>query len=226
MLIPTNVGGIGKTKVFPQVAATATSEEETIGNPQTITIPSGVQFGDLLIVALVFIPASGDVTASTPSGWTILTSQEEGKNFTVYYKTSNGTETTVDVTTSVSTLSAHNAIRIAKNTWTGTPEGTTAFGTDAAPNPPSETASWGSDKNLFIALGSHFKNSNVTIDSAPTNYTGFVTINADHDDSDSDANQAMSFRELEADSDDPGLFSVSSTSSSFWWASTLVIQGR
>lgn len=78
----------------------------TIGNGSdpTVGVPSGVQSGDLLIIAI----SSGGAT-STPSGWTLAASQISSGPLTyVFYKTAGASESSVTLNNS----SAGNATAV------------------------------------------------------------------------------------------------------------------
>ena len=207
---------------FP-LYVTNTSEEEGFVATQGVDMPSGVVSGDLLLIAMTFASTGAPPTATTPSGWTAVTSID---NYAVFYKVSDGGEgASVTVTTSKDAIGAHNAVRIKKDTFQGTPEETHATGSNASPNPPSETASWGSANNLWIAFGSNFKVGDTAMTGFPSGFTDGVSINMDHDSGDSEINQGVAFLWEITDAKDPGTFTVTNTSGNLWWASTVVVQG-
>ncbi len=131
-------------------------------------MPSNIITGDLLIMVLK-IGSTG--TATTPTGWTLLSSRSSTGNSYIYYKISDGTESaTVNVT--VSTAHA-SAITYRISNYEGTPEA--SFAATNVNDPPSLTTSWSSTKNLFIAACTT-RQSNNAFTAAPTNYSNLKTI--------------------------------------------------
>jgi len=88
----------------------------------------------------------------------------------IRYKISDGLEgASMSITSSASEQSSHATYRI--NAWHGTtpPEINTAAASTTTPDPPSVTASWGSDDNLWIA-GTGYNDGRTVVSSYPTNY--------------------------------------------------------
>lgn len=191
-----------------------------------VDMPATVNSGDLLIILIAarFNSAEFD----TPSGWTLLNSLHNNVvEFAIYAKDAAGTEGggTVDVTSTSSVAAAAQTYRISG--WGGTLatdvdiSGTLATGASTAPNPASVTAGWGSHaQNLFIACGGA-GDDDETWNAAPTNYTNLISttsgggINAS-------GSVGSARRTLEADTDDPGTFTISASES--WVAGTIVVK--
>ncbi len=71
--------------------------ENKSGTTHTVTFSSTPTSGNLLLVAFTSANASSDIT-SRPSGWTILRETSSGDfAYALYYKVSDGTETTATV---------------------------------------------------------------------------------------------------------------------------------
>lgn len=61
----------------------------------TITAPTGIALGDLLIAAICGVMVTtpdGDITLTAPSGWTQLIIEQTNGNYYVYYKIATSTE--------------------------------------------------------------------------------------------------------------------------------------
>ena len=214
------------TRDFPTVETTATYDDgEDSYDTRNVTLPSGIASGDLLVMFCNTVSAwSGGI--SVPSGWTALYtsvfSGESGDKVRCFYKTATGSEgSTVAVATPDWTRMSAVTFRISGWDSGEAPEaGTPAVNSGStAPNPPSLTPSWGSDKTLWLAVSHSSAGSSV---SYPTNYSGGVTAysgvdNAYH------ARTAVAVRELEATSEDPGAFTLGSSAT--WVANTVAVLG-
>lgn len=141
---------------FPQVAGLGAwySSGDVDVTTAPVAYPTGIVAGHLLM-NLVF--ADGDTTTlSMGGGFTKLNETNHSASsvqMAVFYKNAAGTESgTEDVT--ISGTGEHLTARMLRITGWDTaqaPEITTAEGTGTTPDPPSETASWGSADNLWIA---------------------------------------------------------------------------
>lgn len=180
---------------FPQVAAHATSNRESISASHAVTLPAGVTPGDLLI-AIVRLGGSG--TLLTPaSGWTAAVNQT---NLLIMHRVANGSEgETVTVTSSGQRFFAAISLRI-----TGASEGPTAAGALGVTS-PLVTAGWGEADNLFMAVSS---TRNTGVLTPPASYDGVVTSSTGGGQA---AELAVAFRELTAASDTPGEWAFSGT---------------
>jgi hypothetical protein len=160
-----------------------------------------------------------------PSGWsTLYATPFDGGSINCcacFYKTATGSEgSTVEMALTWSRLSAVT-YRISGWDTGETPEaGTPAKNSGStAPNPPSLTPSWGSDKTLWLVASHSSAGSSV---SYPTNYSNGVTgysgiDNAYH------VRTAGAERTLEATSEDPGAFTLGSSAT--WVANTVAVLG-
>jgi len=197
---------------FPQVAA-VTGGYDTSGTSHTVNLPSGIVAGNLLLV--FFCAGEGSSpTITFPDGWTELFQTPNYINCTIggWYRVADGTEeSTITVTTSSSEYSAHTSYRITG--YAGVPEcGNSTGGQSTKPNPPSLTPSWGAMDTLWFAVTG--VENNYDVSSYPTNYTDGrldgVVIRV-----------ATCRRELNASSEDPGVFTFSD--SVYWVANTVAI---
>jgi hypothetical protein len=214
---------------FPQVASTSAGDSGANATTHTITLPSGYNTaGDLL---LVFFASDGAVTASvtTPaSGWSSVYGPVYGNSSTntvvgyLFWRVADGGESsTITITTSASEGTAYACYRV-----TGHDVPTTAIeatthnttGASTAPNPPSETASWGSDDNLWIAA--YWWDGNITHTSFPANYTS----NQLHDRwaNTGSGSIAIASDEVATATEDPGAGAISGSDQ--WASATVVIR--
>lgn len=207
--------------VFPTVEATQGSADDDGDTTLVVDLPTGITAGELLIVH-VACDCWGGQTLSTPGGWTEIlgTVVSDLRSYT-YTKTASGSEgSTLNITVSgASALFSQVSMRISG--WTGTPTAAETTGSLSALNPPNVTASWGSDNNLFIALGSaqNSTDSSFVITAAPTNYSSLVV-----GDTTITAAAGAAFRELTSASDNPGTMAYSGGSPNEWIGSTIVVQ--
>ncbi len=212
-----------RTPKFPKVSgfnSSKVTDEKTTFN---ITLPSGVEKDDLLLIAQTFVGVSAGATATVPAGWTAVTDID---NYMAVYRVSDGSEgSSVAFTYDIASITVANSVRIGRNTYIGNPEETHNTGSNGLPDPPSHTASWGALNNLWIAFGSNFRNAQLTIDGIPSGFTNGTNLNSDHDHTASDLNQASAQKEDAVATLNPGTFAASSTSSTTDWSSTFVIRG-
>jgi len=213
---------------FPVVQTTATSEETSTTNTHTVSLPSGIQAGDVLIFVFFGNAPSGNPSMSSwpPSGWTSLTSKDDNNVddcYAVAYKVASGSEgSTVTVETSGfpgNCFSLHQSYRLSSCMGDVELTDTSQFDDDATPDPPSESVSWGTDYDTLWLAG--FVGAEVatrTISSYPTNYDNeYFQTGEDH------SHVATARRELTAASEDPGVYTLSDIVDG--WAFTIGIQG-
>ena len=150
---------------FPVVAGTATSNANGNVTTQTVSLPSGVVTGDLLIVIMGFRDRTFTTTTVTfPSGWTELVTRTAGTaQGIVFYKVATATEagaSSISVaaapTGGTGARCAHVVYRIQNGTYTGAPQAsfinaTTMVASASNPNPPSLTPTGG---NRLFSLDS------------------------------------------------------------------------
>jgi hypothetical protein len=212
---------------FPQVAATNSGNSGANATTHTVNLPSGISAGDLLVI---FWSNDGTATASitTPaSGWTTLVDALDANASTptthlyVWYRVADGGEgSTITVTTTAGEGSAYTAYRITgHNVPTDPPEYTGANPASSAnPNPPSETASWGSADNLWIV--GYGWDANVAHNAYPANYTSNQLTSRWANTGGSGI--ASATREVATATEDPGTATLASSEQ--WAAVTVVIR--
>jgi cellulose synthase/poly-beta-1,6-N-acetylglucosamine synthase-like glycosyltransferase len=206
---------------YPSVQTTATSATTTAGTSHTLTLPTGIQSGDLLIAMLSGFIGSGStaVDISWPSGWTEFFEQDASTS-TLHlavagaYRQADGTEgTSITVTTNVSVLAAHNAYRItgAADPSVRPPEAASVGYTDTATNidPPSLSPTGGAKDYLWLAVAAWRRTGRVA-STDPTNYTNAIEASSAGGASGTKLRSLR--RQLNASSEDPSQFTLDLTS--------------
>jgi len=212
------------TTVFPQVASTNISAQNNRTTSHTVILPSGIQQNDLLLV-FVTSPSSDNRTFTFPSGWTVLYNHNNsGLRSALIYKIAGSSEgSTIQFTTSGVSRTAHVSYCISAGTYVGVPVvGTMATSTGStSPNPPNLISGFGNVKTLWIAA----THSNMAfVSQRPTNYSNLFSIrNEGSTSAEHNAAIGTARRELEAASQDPGAFTLST--SARWSANTIAIRG-
>jgi hypothetical protein len=191
---------------FPQVASVTETTFTTNAVNHLVAMPATVNAGDLL---LVLFATDGAPTITTPSGWDQLLHTNNGSvRATAYTKVAIGTEggTTVDFVSSAGEEAAAQVYRI--TAWYGSLDGveraTSATGTSANPNPPTDSPSWGAADTLWLAVYFAPDGNNVT--AYPANYTNGLNTESGNDTE--AASMGSARRELNAAAEDPGAFTI------------------
>lgn len=208
---------------FPVLESTTTSATNAPGTSHSILLDDLDEAGELLVAWLMF---NSDTTITGMTGWTVLSSNTASPGRSACYaKIASGSEgASISATTSTSQAGAFLVQRISNNKG-GLVAGTdytiavAAAATTANPNPPSVTAGWGSDDNLFIAACA-VRGDNDTVTGYPTNYgsgTQKVTTNGGG----GGATIGAAVRQYSSATDDPDTFTLSA--SEYGRAYTLVI---
>ena len=203
---------------FPVVNSISTSQEIVNTLTHTVLLPPTIASGDFIII---FAGVDGSSsTAIPPTGFTEIQDVPRLKIFT---KVADGTEGGTNVTFSTSTSEQSSHACYAGDTWNGNiadiEASAAAFAIDAAPDPSSVTASWGSDDNLFIASFGGARGDR-TLNSYPTNYTNNQIFNANG--TGTGATISLASREVVGATEDPGAWSISTSLP--WEASTVVVR--
>lgn len=206
---------------FPTLAATNTSNENTNVTSHTVNLPSGIGAGNLIIVIFV---VDGVPVITFPAGdWTALYSVDgpasSVRNEAVY-READGTEGgTITVTTDTAQRSAHVSARFTgmEDPDTQAPEAASVGGgTDANPDPPSLTPTSGAKDYLYLAIAG-YDDGTQTVTAYPTSYDdNQLNPRADHA---GGVGAGFAKRELNADSDDPGTYTISGAE---WWTAATV----
>lgn len=198
--------------IFPEVRSTAAgSGGSTSATSHNAGLPSSYNSGDLLILIMAAqINASG--AWNTPSGWTSFLTGFNGNSqghVRAVYKTASGSEgSTVTITNAAATRASWNSYAIYNHDSGQAPtsQASPDSGASTTADPPSLTPSWGSYKNLWIALVSSKESNTPSVN--PTSYgnaiTGTVTAT-------NGPTLHSVRRQLEASSDDPSAFTIGSS---------------
>ena len=201
---------------FPFVRNATNSQTTADATTHTVTLATGAEVGDLLVVAVVF---DGTPTVTWPAGWTQLQANAATITRQIRYRWADGTEpATLTLTTSASEEMQARAFVIGDPHPTAAPEVAVTSGTSTAPNPPSLTASWGAKDTLWAALA--FVDEAVTTSAYPTNYAD--NQNSANSGGASGVTLAVATRNLNAATEDPGAFTISA--SKLWAAWTVAFR--
>lgn len=191
------------------------------GTSHTVNLPTPISSGQLL---LAFFCVDSVETTTWPTGgdaWTKIVDDVGSQQTTaVAYRIADGTEGgSIEVTTPGSEISNHVTHRYTN--WHGTtpPEASSATGSNSSPNPPSVTASWGSEDNFFIA-GCGYNDGRTTVSTYPTNYAS--NQHNEQDGAAGGTGVGIATDEVASDNQDPGTYSLSSSEA--WTAFTVVIR--
>ena len=207
---------------FGNTANYTTSTTSTTSH--VVSLPTGYAAGDLLLI--MFVVHSS--TATTPSGWTLVDTNgvnSNSDNAYIFAKLATGSEgSSVTITTSASNLASGISVAItgARSSLTGMIEfaklATTS--TSLTPNPPSLTPTWGSARNIWIAVA-FSQDGNYTFSSYPTNYTDKQAIQQTGGFPGNSV--IMAGRILSASTEDPGVFTTTANAR-VWTTYTLAIR--
>jgi len=205
---------------FPTIAATVTSQEPDNTLNHTVSLPAGIQSGDLLIV-LFSVDAGPTITfPNEGTDWIVLKDLNSGANrIKVCYRDADGGEgASITVTTNTIQQSAHCAYRITGHSTSQAPECSTGVtGATANPDPDSLTPTGGAKDYLWIAL--YGSDRDRTTDGYPTNYNlSQITIVSTGV---GGATAAMCARNLNASVEDPDTFTISASDQ--WCAATVAV---
>ncbi len=220
---------------YPQTTLATSSYDASIPNVnRTVSLPSGVEAGDLLLVLFSVDGNNTPVTWPTNGGtWTVISQVPPSylsttNTLVIAYKIATSVEAgapSINVITSDEDPSAHHAFRIDKGTFYSSGPyiqiSPRSNSNSTAPNSDPLTASWGAAKNLWFTVFS--RNTAGPTGSYPTNYiigptTTQVGVSTDGQ------SLASARREWESsDNQDPASFGISPNDA--WVAYTIVIRG-
>jgi hypothetical protein len=136
------------------VEGTPQSAALTFGTTHSVTLPSGIVTGELLLLAFA---NDGDATA-TATGWTeaVSAGSESAVRLTVLKRIADGSEgAAVSVTTSASERNAFRVYRISRPSGglsLSSVEGAITTGSGTSADPPSLTPTWGTQQTLWFAF--------------------------------------------------------------------------
>ena len=202
---------------FPQVAAVNGGSNTVESLNHTVNLPAGIVAGNLL---LVFFVSDQVPTITFPGGWTQLfqVANSTYVKFGAWYRIADGGEGgTITVTTSDAQMTAHTSYRITG--YSGLPEvGVSATGASVSPNSPNLAPSWGALDTLWFAIEGN-DDGTTLVSGWPAGYG-----NQRNDKALNSAGAAVGScrRELNAASQDPGVFTIDA--SERWIANTVAVK--
>ncbi|QQS39311.1 DUF2341 domain-containing protein [Candidatus Woesebacteria bacterium] len=202
---PTEEGASPET--YPIVQATNISATtSTSATTHTVSLPSGISSGDLLVI---FFRTGATSTTHTLSGWNTLSTRDSTGRTTIFWKTAAGSEgATVDITTAAGRASAHNSYRITGHDTSDPIDG--VFASTNTLDPASLDPGWGSSKILWLAMANTRRTDNTL--TAPTDYLSIITAeSAASNTSTNHVRLSSAQREYEASSENPGAFGSTGT---------------
>ena len=215
----TFVEGGGSSTVVVEDTATST-EDAGKTTSHTVSLPSNISLGDLLIVVFSLGGGNGG-TVSWPGGWTEIAEIDNSGSIklAVAYRQADGDEDpTITVTSTEQERSSHTSYRITghDDPATQAPElSTGATGDSTAPDPDSLTPTGGSKAYLWLAVHAHSQI--VTTSGFPTNYSNGISAQG----ASAGTGVGSAERELTGSSEDPGVFTISGTVK--WAAATVAV---
>ena len=200
--------GLGGRK-RPLIASFTTAAQNDVDG-YTITKPSGVASGDLLVIAAC-MPSANAIVA--PSGFTALTDQIQGVfpaiSLHTWYRRANGSEGaswTGDLPGSAIDFCAI-ALRITDDDTGDTPEGTdVGQSSGTAPDPPSISPSWGAGAQSLIMAFTARNSGGVSVSAYPAGYDeNQISVASSGS---FPVGLALATRNLVAASEDPGAYTL------------------
>jgi hypothetical protein len=188
---------------FPTIQ-TQSSGGDTAGTSHTVTLPSGIQTGDYLLIVFT---SAGNGAATIPAGWTSAWNDTDfnAVRHVGCWRVADGSEgSSVSFTTANSVVSSYVAYRISDaDTATAPAVGGKTLVSGSSANPSSLTSGFGAVDTLWIALVQW--NAAQTVSSYPTNYSGGTTGSS----STGNVRTGVAYRQLNASSEDAGAFTMS-----------------
>lgn len=193
-------GLMGSVEDFPVIEGTSAFIAIGTASSHNVPLPSGVQSGDLVLIALC-TGSSNNPIASTPADWTSIghtaTAPAPSQvRVQVFCRVASGALSQVSIELSVSANIVAVIYRI--SSFTGLPEVKRHFGLDG----PILSPSWGAKKTLWMPMIGYSSTSSSPW-TPPPNYTDPLRAHS------SDYNRGIvsSVRFLKASSEDSGAYS-------------------
>ena len=201
---------------FPVVQSTSQNSLSG-GSTHVISMPSGIQVGDLL---LVFFGTDGDNTIIDSQTFTVLDQQSNNTAAfgAVLYKIATGGDTLTITVSVTNEPSSHIVYRIDGWDSSELPElSTVAQGASELPNSTIVTPSWSQGDTLYIAVEINDRNRTVSL--YPANYTGSQLEETGG--GSGDCHIGVATRNYNNPSDDPDQWTLSATDQ--WNAWTIAV---
>jgi len=204
---------------YPIVQATSTYTQVNTVSSNNVSLPSGIQSGELL---LLFVQVASGSTITTPSGWNLEQTQGSGiHELALYSRVADGTEgATVNVLLSTARRNLAFVFRVSGHDGLSSTSNIASSSSQA--DPASLNPGWGSEEILWIVGEGRGLPS--TFSSYSSGYTGLFQNNTGNTAGNS-SHAAMSVAVLEKtdSSEDPGVVSYS-VNNSTWRTITVGIR--
>jgi len=194
---------------FPQIlSVTEYGEGAAADTSHTRTLPSGIVAGQMLII--INRLAGGNQQVTTPSNWSAVPGTITNQLTTAYYKIADGSETSV-------VIAFGNSAKCLSTLLVISPASAVvgSFNTASA-DPPSLSPSWGSDDNLWLAVGSLRSTDAVSsYNASPAGFdlVSYTETNDGGADSTADCQLFIASREEASATVNPGAFGITGTAS-------------
>lgn len=202
----------------PTVETRATSTHAPATTSHSVTMPSGITVGDLLVVAFSF-NAGTIATASASSDWTELEDSSvvsSGPSLAIFYKIAEGSDA-LTVTTSTGASSSCVALRISDASDIEVASSPISDSSSTNADPPSISPDADAQDYLFIAVMAAIASS---LTAGPSGYSNFTTVTSTGT-SVTSSNVATAEKETDAQaSENPGAFTSALDP---WIAQTIAI---
>lgn len=187
---------------FPVVAGQTNSSSAVAGSSHTLSLPSSIAAGDLILIQARWLSAT---VPTPPTGWTQLYQLVQGSvNSIGLYKIAAGGETTVTITFSASVSTVRSVSHRITGHGSAIEAATNVQASSANHDPPNLAPSWGSADNLWLVTAAGGTSNYTTV---PANYGNSVF---DPSTALSDALIVCARRTLTASSENPGTFTNAS----------------
>ncbi|MCH6232820.1 MBG domain-containing protein [Cognataquiflexum rubidum] len=200
---------------MPVIEGTRTHVNNSETSSHTISLPTGIQTGDLILVT--FRIRDSRTVTSGPSGWNNLVDANNSGRTYVYYKTAQGSSENFSIGLSGSSRIAVVSYRISN--WENTPQvAVTSSGT----NPPNLNPGWGESPALFLA-GLTFRESDQSISGIPSGFSNLIVAENTSNESNRYFEVGLVQKFSSASSEDPSSFSSGGANPTSF---TIAIKGK
>jgi hypothetical protein len=196
---------------FPQIlSVTEYGVGASASTSHTRTLPSGIVAGQMMLILNRL--AGNNQNSTVPSGWTQVPGTILNGLTTAFYRVADGTDTSVAIalTNSAKVLSTLMIISPSSSV-----EGSFSTTLSSA-DPPSLSPSWGSDDNLWLAVGSLRGTDAVSSYNSPPTGFDLVSYTETTDggaDSTAECQLFITSREEATATVDPSAFGINGTAS-------------
>lgn len=212
----------------PTIQTTAESATTTAGTSHTVTLPSGIVAGDLILILGAHV---GSSTFNAVTGWTEFLDENAGAVRNAYgvARRADGTEgASLALTSSASEKPAFIAYRISGADEPALQAPTlSTVATGASSNPNATNCNPGTSKDYlwisFFTLAGEEADDDTWCTAAPASYTGLLQKTAGVAGTNTSAIIATASRQLTASAEDAGSFTIVVTPVNTWRAFTLAV---